>query len=414
MKILYVSQYFPPEMGAPAARVHDLSREWVRQGHEVTVLTTFPHHPTGVLAGRDRGVIVRRERTDGIDVLRVWMHAAPNRGVVRRMASYVSFMLSAATLGRLGVRRADVVLATSPQLLCAAAGYAIARTLHAPFVFEVRDLWPESILAVEAMGEGPLIRLLRGLAAHLYAHADRVVVVGGGYRRQIHERYGLDLSDIDVVPNGIDRERFVPGPREGSVRRRHGWEDRFVVMYVGAHGMAHALGKVLEAAEALREEEEILFVFVGDGAEKSALQRRAEERRLPNVVFVGQQGREEIPAYYAACDLGLVPLRATPLFQAVLPSKIFECLGMERPVLISVDGEARRLVEESGGGRFVPPEDAPAMAAAICEMARRRDELESMGRRGRDYVLRHFDRRVLALKYVEILREVIRKGDRHA
>lgn len=411
MRVLYVSQYFPPEMGAPAARVDELSREWVREGHEVTVLTAFAHHPVGKKAPADRFRWTRREGRGGVDVVRAYVWATPNRGRVRRMLSYASFMVSALVVGLARVRRPDVVIATSPQLLCACAGWGLARLFRAPFVFEVRDLWPESILAVAAMGENVLVRGLRRVADFLYRKSERIVTVGEGYARQIRERYGVAEEKMDEVPNGIDTSLFIPGPKENEVRREHGWGERFVVLYLGTHGMAHALEVVLDAAAQLAGDDDKLFVFVGEGAEKDRLRRLAGERSLPNVRFVDQQPRERVPLYYAACDVGIVPLRDTPLFQDVLPSKIFEYLAMERPILLAVGGQARRLVEASGGGLYVPPGDAAALAAAVRRAASGSVDLEAMGRRGREYVLRHYDRRVLARRYMAILRRVANGGE---
>lgn len=376
MRILYVSQYFPPEMGAPSARVHELSREWVRKGHEVTVLTAFPHHPTGIKRPGDRRVLERRERVDGIDVLRTYVYAVPNQGIARRMVSYGSFMLSAVALGQLRLSRPDVVIATSPQLLCGAAGYGLSRAFGAPFVFEVRDLWPESILAVEAMKENAVIRGLKSLARFLYRNCVRIVTVGDGYARSIQDLYGIDPGKMSVVPNGIDTSLFVPGPRDNEIRRELQWGDRFVLLYLGTHGMAHALDRVLEAARRLQNEPRYLFAFVGEGAEKETLKRRASEWGLKNVQFIDQQTKDRVPLYYSACDLGLVTLRDAPLFQEVLPSKIFEYLGMERPILLSVGGEARRLVEASGGGEYVPPQDVEAMVSAIRRLSTDRAKLE--------------------------------------
>lgn len=408
MRLLYVSQYFPPEPGAPAARVHELSREWVRRGHDVTVLTGFPHHPVGLKRPGDRGVLFRREDVDGIRVERTYVYAVPNQGTLRRMLSYASFAGSAALLGAARLPRPDVVIATSPQLLCGAAGWWLSRAFGVPFVFEVRDLWPESILAVEAMRDNLVIRGLKGLARFLYTRCDRIVTVGEGYRRGIHERYGIPLAKMDVVPNGVDAGLFQPGPRDNSVRREFGWGDRFVAMYLGTHGMAHALDGVLRAADLLRNDPHLLFVFVGEGAEKESLKRRASELRLPNVQFIDAQPKARVPLFYAACDVGLVTLRNTPLFQEVLPSKIFEYLGMERAVLLSVGGEARRLVEEAGAGTYVPPEDAEAMAGAIRAAMADRSKLGDQGRRGREHVLRHFDRGRLAERYLDLLKDVLR------
>ncbi len=401
MRILYVSQYFPPEMGAPAARVFELSREWVRRGHEVTVLTAFPHHPTGVKRAEDRGVLTRREEVEGIDVVRAYIYAAPNQGVVRRMLSYSSFLASASIVGALRVPTPEVVIGSSPQLFSAVAGYGLARHYGVPFVLEVRDLWPESILAVGALSGGPVIQGLKAVARHLYRRSEKIVTVGEGYSRMLQLLHGVPRSKILEVPNGVNLELFVPKAGDAELRKELGWGDRFVVLYLGTHGMAHGLGSVLDAAERLKSDDSVLFAFVGEGAEKQALKSRAAG--WSNVQFIDQQSRERVPRFYAACDLGLVVLRKTPLFQEVLPSKIFEYLGMERPLIVGVEGEARRLVEEAGAGVFVPPEDPAALAEAVRGLKARRGELLEWGRRGREYVARRYDRARLADRYLEIL-----------
>jgi colanic acid biosynthesis glycosyl transferase WcaI len=411
VRILYVSQYFPPEMGAPAARVHELSREWVRLGHEVTVLTGFAHHPVGIKARQDRFKLTRRETKDGIDVLRAYVYAAANKGTARRMVSYASFMCSASVIGILRASRPDIIIATSPHLLCGFAGYLLAKAMRVPFVFEVRDLWPETILAIDAMQDNILIHGLRGLADFLYNHCDRIVTVGEGYLQSIKALYGISESKMSILHNGIDTDLFVPGPRDNEVRREFGWKDRFVLLYIGTHGMCHGLSSVLEAARELRDEKNFLFVFVGEGAEKDALKKLAAGMQLENVQFIGQQAKERVPLFYAGCDLGVVTLRNSPRFQEVLPSKIFEYLGMERPVLLSVGGEARKLVEEASAGEYVPPEDVSAMVSAIRRLSREGKLLEDMGRKGREYVLKHYDRRVLAKRYLDILKAMC-NGDK--
>jgi colanic acid biosynthesis glycosyl transferase WcaI len=403
VRIAYISQYFPPEVGAPAARVHEFAREWVRLGHHVTVLTAFAHHPTGVKAKPDRGVLTRRERLDGIDVVRSYVYATANKGIARRMLSYASFMGSAMAVGACRLGRPDVVIATSPQLLTAAAGYFLASVLRTPFIFEVRDLWPETILAIDAMEDNFVVRRLKGLSRFLYNHSDRIVTVGEGYRQQIHELYGIDLAKMDIIHNGIDTELFVPGSRDNAIRAEYGWGDRFVAMYLGTHGMCHGLSLVLDAAHELRHRPDILFAFVGEGAEKAELENRARDLGLRNVQFINQQPKHRVPGFYAACDVGLVTLRDTPLFQEVLPSKIFEYLGMERSIILSVDGEARRLVQAAGGGTFVPPGDVHALANAVVHAAENRTVLDQMGQSGRQYVLTHFDRAALARRYLDVI-----------
>ncbi|MEM7232741.1 MAG: glycosyltransferase family 4 protein [Planctomycetota bacterium] len=407
MRIVYVSQYFPPEMGAPSARVYEMSREWVRAGHDVTVVTAFPHHPTGIKRPKDRRVLTRREVVDGIEVIRTYVWAAANKGTLKRMASYTSFLVSAATIGRMRIRKPDVVVATSPQLFAGVAGWMLARTLRVPFVFEVRDLWPESILAVDAMKENFVIRGLKRVARNLYRRSDHIVTVGDGYRRKIHELYGTPLEKMEVIPNGIDPDLFRPREKNSSLREEYNWGDRFVSLYLGTHGMAHALSHVLETAERLRDDPRFLFAFVGEGAEKEALKTLAEERNLKNVQFIDQQAKERVPDFYAACDLGLVTLRDTPLFQEVLPSKIFEYQGMARPIVIAVGGEARRIVEDSGCGEYVPPENSEAMANTIRRLASDSSRLGAMGRSGRDWVLQNHNRTRLAERYVDVLQSVI-------
>jgi glycosyltransferase involved in cell wall biosynthesis len=404
MRILYVSQYFPPEMGAPSARVHELSREWVRAGHEVEVLTAFAHHPTGVKAPEDRWVLTRREEVDGIKVVRTYVYATPNKGVVRRMLSYLSFMLSAVLIGFVRVRRPDVVIATSPQLLCGVAGYLLARLMRARFVFEVRDLWPESLLAVEVMRENVIIRALRSTARYLYKHSDSIVTVGHGYRDSIVALYGIAPQKIAVVPNGVDTEFFTPSAKANDIRQEYNWGDRFVVLYAGTLGMAHALEQVLETAKLLLPARNVLFVFVGEGAEKERLKALAAEWQLANVQFIDQQPKARIVRFYAACEVGLVSLRDTPLFQSVLPSKIFEYLAMERPILLTVGGEARKLVETAQAGEFVPPSNVPALAEAIRRLAREPEKLAEMGRSGRQFVCSQFSRARLATQYADVLR----------
>lgn len=403
MRILFLSQYFPPEPGAPAARVSELARCWVRAGHEVTVLTAMPNHPSGVVPAEYRGRALARESYDGVDVVRTWIYAAANAGRVRRSMAYASYAASAAAWGQLHTCKPDVVIATSPQLLCACAGRVAAAAHGAPFVFEVRDLWPESIVAVGALPAGhPVVRGLEVVEKALYRAARAIVVVTDAFRARLVER-GIDAAKIHVVKNGADLARFVPAARDTALRTSLGWSGKLVAGYVGTHGMAHGLDAVLDAAKKLASRDDVRFLFVGDGAERSRLEARARNEKIDSVRFLGALPRDRMNEVYATIDVALVPLRKTELFTTVIPSKIFEIAAMARPMLLSVDGEARAIVEKSGGGVFVPPEDAEAMAREIDEFARDRARGERMGLRGRDHVVREFDRNVLAKKYLDVL-----------
>lgn len=406
MRILYVSQYYPPEMGAPSARVSELARAWTESGHEVTVLTAFPQHPMGVKRPGDRRVLTRREKDGAIDIVRAYIFAARNAGFLWRTFSYVTFMLSAILVGIGRVRRPQVVIATSPQLFTAVAGWALARWFRVPFIFEVRDLWPESIVEVGAMRPGWAIALVTRLAQRLYRAATRIVTVGEGYKRRLVRLHPVPASKVDIVTNGVELDRFTFNPRlREQVRAGHGWRDEYVVLYLGTHGMAHGLESVLEAAARLGNAAR--FVLVGDGAEKPRLEQRARDLALTNVEFHPPQDKDSVIGYYAASDCCLVPLRRADLFTDVLPSKLFEIMAMERPILLSVDGEARREVERAGAGWFVEPEAPVALARAITKLQKDPDLAHIMGRSGRRHVERHFSRTVLARKYLRILDTVV-------
>jgi colanic acid biosynthesis glycosyl transferase WcaI len=406
MRILFLSQYFPPEPGAPAARVSELARAWVREGHEVTVLTAMPHHPTGIVPPEYRGRALVRESHDGVDVVRTWIYAAPNRGRARRSLAYASYATSAVAWGQLHTTTPDVVVATSPQLLCGCAGLVAARTHGVPFVFEVRDLWPESIVAVGALpARHPVVRALEVVERSLYRNARAIVVVTDAFKTRLAQR-GVPASKVHVVKNGVDLRRFVPAARETPLRSELGWNGQFVVGYVGTHGMAHGLDAVLDVARRLKSRPDVRFLFVGEGAERQRLEQRVRDEGVANVRFMGVLPRDRMTEVYATIDLALVPLRKSELFTTVIPSKIFEIAGMARPILLSVDGEARGIVEASGGGVFVEPEDVDAMAGEIVRFSEDRALGQRMGARGREFVMREFDRDVLARRYLEVLSEV--------
>jgi glycosyltransferase involved in cell wall biosynthesis len=406
MKILYLSQYFPPEMGAPAARVYELSREWVRLGHEVTVLTGFPNHPTGVIPPEYRGRLVQREEMAGIKVVRTPIYAAPNKGFAKRVLNYVSFGTSASVVGPFLTARPDVLIGTSPQFLTAVAGFTLAKLKRVPFVFEVRDLWPRSIVEVGAMKAGsPIIRALEKMERFLYRRADHIVAVTESFVPEI-AAHGIPTAKISVVTNGVDLDLFRPSDR-AAARRELGLGEGFLATYVGTHGMAHGLGLVLDAAKQLRGTG-VRFLLVGEGAEKAALKARAASEGIDNVVFWDQQPRDRIAKIYAASDLCLVLLRDLPLFRTVIPSKIFEFMGAGRGILTTVDGESRGILERAGGGVFSPPENLEAFVAAIEALRVDPARIDAMGRFGRTFVEANYSRPALAGSYARILEDVAR------
>ncbi len=400
MKILYLSQYFPPEMGAPAARVHELSREWVKLGHDVTVLTGFPNHPTGIVPPEYRGELLRRETVDGIQVVRVPIYAAANKAFFRRVLNYLSYWASASTFGPFLTGRPDVLIATSPQFLTAVAGLWLSWLKRVPFVLEVRDLWPRSIVEVGAMRAGsPAIRILERIEKLLYRRADHIVPVTQSFTDEI-AAHGIARAKMSVVTNGVDLDLFRPLGRD-EARKTLGLPGGFLATYVGTHGLAHGLGTVLDAAKLAGSS--VRFLFVGEGAEKQALKERAAAERLQNVTFWDQRPRSEVARIVAASDVCLVLLRDQPLFRTVIPSKIFEFMAAGRAILTTVDGESRAIVERAGAGLFLPPEDANALAKRLLTLAADSGRLDELGRAGRAFVEQHYSRPVLARRYLDVL-----------
>ncbi len=403
-------------MGAPAARAAELSRHWARMGHETTVLTGFPNHPTGVVPEdwRPRLRQLRyTENIDGVRVERTWLWPLPNIKAHERIRNYASFCVSASITGT-AVRTPDVVIATSPQLLCALAGWWIAFWKRAPFVFEVRDLWPESLAAVGAAREGsPLHRTLSAIARFLYRRADRIVVVSPAFNDHLIRHWNVPPNKIFIVENGVETDLFRPNPAADEVRRQlqlpglQG-EDRFLICYIGTMGNAHGLETLIAAAEQLQTAlPSASFLLIGEGAEKEQLVNLASSRGVKNVQFLGQQPRERISLYISASDLCLVMLKKTELFKTVIPTKLLEYMACERAVIIAVDGLARQIVEGAGAGVFIEPENSQALVNAIVDLKSRADDRRQMGVNGRKCILNSYSRERSAERYIQLLEQLI-------
>lgn len=399
MRILFLSHYFPPEVNAPATRTFENCRHWAAAGHEVHVITCVPSHPAGVPFRGYRRRWYQREVHDGVVVHRVWTWLAPNAGVLWRTANFVSFVPSAVWRA-LRLPRFDVIVGTSPQFFCAVAAWIAASLKRVPWVFELRDLWPESIAAVGAQRSYMPMRLLERLELHLYRSARAIVAVSQAFVRDLVRR-GVDVSKLAFVPNGIDPAFWAAGSRSRG-RAALGIDGtNLLVSYVGTVGMAHDVGTIVDAAARIGAGRGIDFAIVGDGAELRSVRRDAD--RLAHVHFTGLVPRERMPDVLAASDVLLVTLKAAETFKTVLPSKMFEAMAAARPVVLAVDGEARRVLERSGGGTAVPAGDAAALAAAIERLGADAAQRGHMGEAGRAFVEQEFNRRVWADRYLEIL-----------
>ena len=416
LNILYVTQYFPPEVCAPAVRVHGYAWEWANRGHQVKVLTGFPNHPEGILYPEFRAQWRRgfaRENGQGISIYRTWLYPAANQGRWKRSANYVSFAASATLTGPWIAPRHGVVIGSSPQLLSAAAAYAIARARRLPFVFEVRDLWPQSLVAVGATSEGSaLYRGLDLIANYLYRHAETIVVDGEWKRRQLVAA-GVSEDKLKIVRNGVGGE-FIAGLKthaalgaRARIRREYGWNERFVTMYVGTLGMAHGLETVLKAAEKCKTNPQILFVVIGEGAERKRLIARARELGLDNVRFLARQPHVLIPAFLLAADACLVLLRRAEVFKTAIPSKMFEAMAAAKPLVLGVEGEAKEILLNADAGLPIPPQDASALEGAIDRLWADKQLRQKFGENGKRSIEAIYSHRRQSEAYLKILRETL-------
>ncbi len=405
MHILFLTDNFPPEVNAPASRTFEHCREWVRQGEQVTVITGAPNFPTGKVFEGYKNKLWQTETINGIRVIRVWTYITANEGFLRRILDYISFMLSA-VVAALFVSKVDVVIGTSPQFFTACGAWIVSVYKRRPFVFELRDLWPESIRVVGAMKDSFALDMLEKLELFLYRRADRIISVTHAFKRNLIKR-GIQGDKIKVVTNGVDSSRFMPQKRDEQLVRQLGLEGKFVGGYIGTHGLAHALETLLDAAKMAQDEgdDSLAFVFLGDGAKKAELKNRTAELALKNVHFVDSVAKDQVPRYWALLDVAIIHLRRTPLFETVIPSKLFECMGMGIPVLHGVAGESAEIVETEGVGIPFVPEDAAALLASMRKLQQDKQLYKTFRDNGL-LAAKKYDRNMLALSMLKALRRI--------
>jgi len=410
MRILYVSQYFPPETAAPAVRVHELSREWVKLGHKVTVLTGFPNHPTGILHSDYRKKFRRmttRETVDGIDVVRSWLVPLPNRKALERIVNYSSFCFSAALRG-LFLKKFDVVVATSPQLLVGLSGLAISRLRGSKFIFEVRDLWPESLVGTGVADTSSLVyRSLLKVSSRLYRSCDHVVAVTPAFKDHIQKHFDCPAEKISVVPNGVDLD-FFEQARLNYVPSRNG---RFVVSFIGTIGNAHGVDVILAAARALRESHPaVLFRIVGEGAERERIESEIKKAQFDNIEVLGHQPRARIPSLIWDSDVCLVLLKRSDVFRTVIPTKMLEFMAAGRPVILGVEGQALEILALARAGIGIPPESSEGLVSAVLKLMSEPSLCRLYGENGKSYIHENMSRKSTAVAYENVLLRLVGDG----
>ena len=403
MNILVLAHFYPPEMGGAGARLHGLSRWLAHAGHNVTVITGFPNYPSGVIPEAYKGKLRQREEMDGVDVVRTWVFASPKRGSIRRMANYFSFVFSSIITGLLLRKSYDVVLVSSPPLFIGLAGWVLAGFRRIPFVFDIRDLWPEiAVETGEFSADSRLVKMADALARFLYRKAAHITPVTENKLRKI-EALGVPENKMTVVTNGVDLD-LLPSVTEDK-RAELGLEGKFVAVYAGLLGIAQGVEMLVHSATRLREHEDLHFLIIGDGVRREAIAEEIERQGLTNVTMLPRQPREQISHYLASADVSLVPLINSELTDAV-PSKLLEAWAHRcTPVLIA-GGEAASLVRRCQGGIVAAPEQPEALDAALLALKADPERLARHAHNGHEFVRRHFDRAALARQMEEVLEQV--------
>lgn len=403
MKILFITDNFPPEVNAPASRTYEHCLEWTAQGIDVTVITCAPNFPRGRVYEGYRNRLYSSEIKDGIKVIRVWSYIAANAGFLKRILDYVSFAFMAFWAGLF--QKTDVIIATSPQFFTTFTGFLLSLFKRRPWVFELRDLWPESIITVGAMEKGVAIRALEKIEQFMYRHADLIIPVTDAFKNRLIE-YGHDESKIHVIPNGVNPAQYYPIPKDMALLEQYKLRDKTVIGYMGTHGMAHSLDFVVRAVSKI-DDPNVHFLFIGDGAQKNAVVKLASELAVKNIAFLDSVPKASVQRHLSIMDAVLVPLKKSDTFKTVIPSKIFEAAAMQKPILLGVDGQAREIVESYNAGIFFEPEDEQALLGALNKLHSEESALAAL-HVGGGLLAKAFDRSALANKMAATIAERFR------
>lgn len=403
MHILFLTDNFPPETNAPASRTFEHAREWVVAGHKVTVITCAPNFPHGKVFNGYRNRPWQQEDMAGIRVIRVWSYMTGNEGFALRTIDFMSFMFSG-FIAALFVRKPDIVVGTSPQFFTVCAAYMAGTLKRVPWIFELRDIWPESIRTVGAIKESKVLNILERIEIFLYSRANKIVSVTRSFKQALISR-GIPASKIDVVTNGVDLSRFAPLPKDEQLLQQLQLSGKFIAGYIGTHGMAHGLDTLLDAAKLVAAQpggDRFHFILLGDGANKAELVTRAKTEQINNITFINSVSKDLVVKYWSLLDVSIIHLRKTPLFETVIPSKLFECMAMGIPVLHCVKGESAAIVCDEDVGILVEPESAEDLADSLLSLERDKTLYQRLAKNGPQAATK-YDRGALATKMLGVL-----------
>lgn len=406
MHILFLSDNFPPEVNAPASRTFEHAKTWAKEGHTITVITCFPNFPKGKIFSGYKNRLYLKEEIEGINVVRVWSFISSNKGIVLRMIDHISYMISS-IIASLFIKKCDVIVATSPQFFTAVGGSIISFLKRKPWVFEIRDIWSESIIAVGLLTDSIFIKIIERLELFLYKNAAHIIVVTHDFARILNLK-GIDSKKIDVVTNGSDLTKFKKIPKNIDLIKKYNLQDSFVVGYIGTHGMAHSLETILDSAKIIEDRgiENVTFLFLGDGARKSDLISYSKRLHLKNTIFLDTVPRSEILLYWSILDLSIIHLKDSNAFRSVIPSKLFECMAMGIPVLHGVYGESQDIVLKNSIGLAFQSENSTDLANKLMQVQANKSLLKDFSKNGILSSLK-YDRHNLALSMLDILKSKV-------
>lgn len=402
MKIVVICHYFPPEIGAPSARLYEMSKRWVELGNEVHVVTCFPNHPTGIIPDEYKGMKYKLENMDGIHVHRNYVYATPNKGFIKKILGHISFMFSSVFFSMKKIDKPGVIITSSPTFFSIFSGYWYSLRKKADFVLEIRDLWPVAMIELGVMKEGFVTKVLEKMELFFYRKSKKLIMVTQSFKDNVVNR-GISEDKVHVITNGVNQDLFYPKEKNQELINKYNLQDKFVISYVGAHGISQNLSTILEVAKKLRTYKNIEFLFVGEGAEKDKLKQIVREEELTNVQFIDAQPKEAIPEFYNASDLCLIPLKNIELFKTFIPSKMFEIMACGVPIVASLEGEAAQILEDSKAALIVQPDNPNEIAAAIEELINDKEKYSQMKANGPEFVEKNYSRNKLAERYLELI-----------
>ena len=402
MKILFITDNFPPEVNAPATRTFEHCKQWLKnEDVEIIVVTCAPNFPHGKVYKGYKNKLYQKENIEGVNVIRIWSYIASNSGFVKRILDYVSFAFSAFWVGLF--QQYDIIIATSPQFFTTWTAWALSKVRRKPWIFELRDLWPESIKTVGAMEQGKTIDVLEKIELQLYKDANKVIPVTDAFKANLIKR-GIDEDKIKVITNGSNMELFYPREKDKQLLKKIGLQDKFIVGYIGTHGMAHSLDFIVKSLAKI-EDNQIHFLFIGDGAMKSNIVQISKELDLKNITFLNSISKDEVPHYLSCVNVSLAPLKKEDNFKTVIPSKIFEASAMKIPTLLGVEGQALEILEKYGAGICFDPENEEDFLAKLSYLKNNKEYFQKC-QIGCGQLSKEYDRKKLANKMLKIVEEV--------